>query len=355
MFKNCICSLFPSDPAMYEFAMRTYSGILDMELDMLESLPCEENLDLIFPRAFLSRSPEKAKRILYDLQDIADSIVIRETLPPLLQYALYRILRGHEAFLSDMDSDIYADEKRFLKKICSPEDAEYCYWWIFSISDDFIEQYGDDYLSLEIWEMKFLNMLEHPETAYFDPDALEMLELMPNDIYDRVQNLIAERENRRQPADLFGGIISFKEHVERNIPEIFRSQTKPDEAFCAAFLQTYLTPRGFREAHMAGGRSDLVYPFEEAIVEVKIWRGAQYFEDGVAELAEYMRSQQYAVGYYVIFNHTKGPNSILKEKGTNPFEIILDALHIYCIFINTARPVPSKKNQTERKNSKQQE
>lgn len=45
------------------------------------------------------------------------------------------------------------------------------------------------------------------------------------------------------------------------------------------------------------------------IVETKIWEGARSYTAGKQQLAAYMRLEDAAEGYYVVFDHRKNPAS----------------------------------------------
>jgi len=56
-----------------------------------------------------------------------------------------------------------------------------------------------------------------------------------------------------------------------------------------------------------------------------------------------LKAQGYVVGYYVLFDNTQGVNVVVKEKGSEIFDITYDNLLIHVIFIKTNPVAPSKK------------
>ena len=212
-----------------------------------------DTLNHIFPRALLQRSPQKAKQILYDLDDIVKSPIIREELPPLHCYTMHKLLCNYLEMLEDMDKDrIFSEEKEYLFKNFPSNIAEEYFEWIDFLPDDFVEQYDDLYIWPDIWEYYFLNMINHPETFYTNSEIEQMLELMPNDIIDMWHIVSEQYRENSIPLNLHSNVIMFKEYVECTGYAVFRNTPNQSEKLCRTLLQTFLTPRGFREAHGRG-------------------------------------------------------------------------------------------------------
>ena len=351
MFKTGITPDRLSDSKLYEYVQDTFIGIIESEvLDYLSTWnhiePLDEYLSFIFPRAFIQRDPQKALQIVYDLDDIARSDIIRESLPPLDLYAMYQMISGYEESKRDMGQTEYDIEiQKYINKHYTGEDADYYAFWFMDILEDFVEQYDDEYIWLDIWEYRFSWYINHPEDFYGStPEMEEMLELMPNDIIYQWNKLKKNNEESvYKKIDMYTAILHFKSFVEGNVYPAFHVTQNPQEEIGRSLLQTYLYPRGFREAQMSGGNSDLVYPTEEAIIETKIWRDQERYQDGIVELTSYLDSQEYVTGYYVIFDNTQSNNSIISLKGTEIFDVYQGNHLIHCFFIKIKPIAPSKK------------
>lgn len=346
MISNSLCTEKYPNHNLFMCVKDVYETIIDMFIDRLNAWEDdkEEKLNFlacIFPRSFLRRDLQRAEQIIYDLHDIVHSDLIHDDLPPLYIYAMSGVLEDFdEGLREDKDEkDLFFGEKKaLLQQKCSVSVAKEFYEWIDYLVDDFFEFYDCDYTFLDMWERNFLNMLENPERFYTSPELEDMLELMPNDIVIQWNRL---KDSQRYIVGLQSNIIEFKRFIESNGYEVFKKNTLGEE-LCRTLLQSYLIPRGFREAHMGGGRSDLIYPDYDSIIETKIWRGRQAFEDGIVEILEYLKSQNYHFGYYIVFyaNHL----DFLDKQKSDIFDTDKDGYTIRCIFINTQPTAPSKKN-----------
>ncbi len=149
--------------------------------------------------------------------------------------------------------------------------------------------------------------------------------------------------------ELYDTIVKFKEAVEGTLYAAFRVTEAPQEETGRTLLQAYMRPRGFREAQMSGGNSDLVYPTEKTIIETKIWRDRERYLDGITELCGYLDAQGYNEGYYVLFDNTQAPNIVIKEKGAKTYDLNCDGHTIHCFFVNINPTPPSKRRQSAKK------
>lgn len=146
--------------------------------------------------------------------------------------------------------------------------------------------------------------------------------------------------------DIYTAISNFKVFVEGSVYPAFQVSKNPQEETGRALVQTYLRPRGFREAQMSGGNSDLIYPTEETIIETKIWHDQERYHDGIVELSSYLDSQGYTVGYYLIFDNTQRDNIVVAAQGTEIYDIHNNGHLIHCFFIKINPIAPSKKRKT---------
>lgn len=142
---------------------------------------------------------------------------------------------------------------------------------------------------------------------------------------------------------MYTTISNFKRFVEGNVYSAFRVSDNPKEETGRSLVQTYLHPRGFREAQMSGGNSDLIYPTEKTIIETKIWHDQERYQDGIVELSSYLDSQGYNIGYYLIFDSTQSDNIIVKSQNAEVFDICHGSHLLHCFFIKINPVAPSKK------------
>lgn len=267
MFKNCIAENSLVDYQLYKYVKEIFIDIVENTLEDVRDLSkdesVEEYLDHIFPRAFLQRNPQKAVQILYDLEDIAKSDVIRDILPPLHQYVMYRLIWCYLELREDLGKSPF-DRKieKYVRANYSGENRDFILSWFDDMLDDFVDQYDDEYIYEDIWEYTFLWEISHPNDAILVTKAKEeMLELMPNDVVYHWTELKEKQERLGiKASSLRSAIIDFKFFVEGSAYSAFSVTEHPREEIGRTLLQTYLTPRGFREAQMSGGNSDLVYP-----------------------------------------------------------------------------------------------
>jgi hypothetical protein len=105
----------------------------------------------------------------------------------------------------------------------------------------------------------------------------------------------------------------FKSFVERQAASDILNGGQPSESIGRTLLQAYLTPRSYREVPVRGGKCDILAftsGGKRVVLETKIWRGAEYYEQGLREIGEYLEGEatdcDYGGAFYVIFDPTKG-------------------------------------------------
>jgi hypothetical protein len=103
----------------------------------------------------------------------------------------------------------------------------------------------------------------------------------------------------------------FREFIERRGQEAFKVTPTPQEATGQYLLMAYLSllvrDLGgdlFTEVDTGSGRLDLivVYRGHRYVIETKVWRGPTKFDEGLAQLADYLESEGQTSGYYVVFH-----------------------------------------------------
>lgn len=154
-------------------------------------------------------------------------------------------------------------------------------------------------------------------------DRLRKLDLGSNGLSDRVAAFCSFAE-RQLAAELW---------ANRN-----------DEGVLRSHLQTFLEsryPGTMKEVPTGRGRTDIALLISESkeVVETKLWKGAAYFEDGVVELAEYLRTEQLRSGYYVVLSCVD-QNPLISERGTRWSETV-DGRTIHVFFVRVSPASPS--------------
>lgn len=135
---------------------------------------------------------------------------------------------------------------------------------------------------------------------------------------DLQQQLQARMQLEDNESDgLVESIDEFCRYAERQLAqELWKNRN--DEGVLRSHLQTYLEARHGRtikELVTGRGRTDIVLLDGDAheVIETKIWRGLKYYEQGIRELGEYLRTEHLETAYYVVLS-TAG-NKLLEEKG----------------------------------------
>ncbi len=219
--------MYPTgDSKLDNYIQEYFIGMIEIEaLDFLRTcwdkkeLP-DEYLENIFPRSFIHRNPQKAVEIIYDLDDIARSTIVRKSLPPLHLYAMYHIIRNYEDYKNDAGATEYDLEiEKYIRSNYKEDAADYYCFFFEQPSENFVEQYDDEYIWLDLWEYRFLWYLNHPEEfPILSPEAEEMLQLMPNDILDQWGLLKEMKKNK--PSIIYNEYDFFISHATEDKKDI---------------------------------------------------------------------------------------------------------------------------------------
>lgn len=142
-------------------------------------------------------------------------------------------------------------------------------------------------------------------------------------------------------------LARFKSFVESRGHSDFYVSGKPQEQIGRLVLLAFLRDLGFKEVPVRGGRVDVLTIQRDKVfvVETKIWRGAQYHDDGILELTEYIAGDaipKFGGACYVVFDATKGGAATehVKAAGAIP--------GIDVVVVNIRPPTPSKKGAVKR-------
>ncbi|MEK9150318.1 MAG: AAA-like domain-containing protein, partial [Candidatus Desantisbacteria bacterium] len=169
---------------------------------------------------------------------------------------------------------------------------------------------------------------------YFSPESIESTLLFPNGTTP--STFIKEGE-----IDLKSLLVHFKEFVERVGVKLFDIVSSRKESAGQYLLMSYLdlfirTLDGYSiiETPSGRGRIDVLlhYNGRKYVVELKIWRGKEYFEKGKKQLIEYLRSENLKQGYLVLFDPREKGFKDFKENQT--FEDEMDGYGILSLVIN---------------------
>jgi len=326
-------------------------GILESEWciyrddDIKDDIKKDILLNLL-PAHMVHNDIKKCERLMYDVEQMILSPVLRTDIDPVYQYIIFNLHQSWRDYSEDMkkegvnlnkvpreiekilreDRTIDKDEKRFVREWFRDID--------FRLSIDF-EDWDFDTTFLENVISAYLNGFDSISLLGIDIDRY--LELIPNDL--------REQYLRKKPIkqNFYNTILEFKRFIEGGGFKAFTVTENPQEETGRTLIQAYLTNRGFREAEMGGGKCDLIYPNEEIIIETKIWRDSERFQDGIEELCSYLDAQGYHTGYYLLFDNTQRGNVIVKANGAEVFDINYKSHKIHCFFIDINPITPCKK------------
>ena len=79
----------------------------------------------------------------------------------------------------------------------------------------------------------------------------------------------------------------------------------------------------YLEVRTGRGRIDLLILHNERkyVVETKIWEGERRYQSGKAQLAAYLKLEDAAEGYYVVFDHRSDPEPRVETEAFDGFTI----------------------------------
>lgn len=143
-------------------------------------------------------------------------------------------------------------------------------------------------------------------------------------------------------------ILDFRSFVERQAHTDIFVESTPRENIARALLQAHLSARSYREVPVRGGRSDiLVFATDRRriLIETKIWRGAEYHEQGLRELDEYVAGENDDGGllgaFYIVLDPTESAKAIA-HTGTAVSASIRNGLSADVVVVRLRPPTPSK-------------
>ena len=153
----------------------------------------------------------------------------------------------------------------------------------------------------------------------------------------------------RQPVDrALAETLEFKSLVERQTHKDIFVRRRAQENIAQALLQTFLIRRSYREVPVRGGQSDILVFDREGrfLYETKIWKGGEYFTQGLREIEEYIIGEdsdgQLAGIFYILFDPTKSA-SARRYRGSDISTETIGKRTVHIVIININPPKPSKK------------
>ena len=141
-------------------------------------------------------------------------------------------------------------------------------------------------------------------------------------------------------------ILAFKAYAERQLVQDLKEDQSEERA--RGLLQIYLEGQGrtYREVEAGGGRSDifLLGTITRDLVEVKVWRGEAYHEDGLVELSRYLAGEGLRSGFYVVFEFFR-TDPVTPSRDTRS----LEGCAVEVVFVHIPLVPPSKVGSARRK------
>jgi len=139
----------------------------------------------------------------------------------------------------------------------------------------------------------------------------------------------------------------FKSFVERQAYKDILVDGKAKENIGRALLQAFLLSRSYREVPVRGGRTDILQFVKQGrfLYEPKVWRGPNYYQQGLRELGEYIigeKDDAQLIGvFYVIFDPTKTRRAE-SYIGSALSTMFVEGKKVDVVIINLSLPQPSK-------------
>lgn len=137
---------------------------------------------------------------------------------------------------------------------------------------------------------------------------------------------------------LLDSLKEYKRRLENGNSRGFPQGIKEDAL--RSDLSNYIRYENFCEPRCSSGNCDIIIPTQKCIIETKLWHGEEYYNSGLPELCDYVKSQGYKKGYYVIYDYSVSENIIIKNKG-EIFCVVNDGIEISVIFIRMRKVSPS--------------
>lgn len=186
--------------------------------------------------------------------------------------------------------------------------------------------------SAKLTHQSFLSICKK-RNDFFSANHIESNSFIPH-LYKHLKHELSYYDFKHNLND---ALIEYKKRIENGNFKGFPRGTTEDTL--RSNLAIYINYENFCEPRCGSGNCDILIPSQRAIIETKLWKGIEYYNSGIPELAEYLKKQNYDTGYYVIYDYNKFENEVTKTRG-HIFK--LDSYSITVIFIRMADIAPSK-------------
>jgi hypothetical protein len=162
-----------------------------------------------------------------------------------------------------------------------------------------------------------------------------------------ISRFCSEKRNTSSELNIHEVVKSFKSYIERQAYKDIFVNGKPQENIARALLQAYLPKNSYREVPIRGGKADLLLfeHQEKFLFETKIWRGPEYYQQGLREIEEYIigeDNEELRGIFYVIFDPTQTGRAEKHCKGIYSYEK-LQGRSVDLVIVNLYLPTPSTK------------
>lgn len=140
----------------------------------------------------------------------------------------------------------------------------------------------------------------------------------------------------------------FRSFIERQAYKDIFVAGRPQENIGRSLLQAFLKPRSYREVQVRGGQTDLLSFTRQGrfLYETKIWRGGEYYQQGLREIEEYLIGEsdddELKGIFYIVFDPTKSSQAQANLKGTLS-SVMVHGRSVDVVIISLVPPKPSKK------------
>jgi hypothetical protein len=116
------------------------------------------------------------------------------------------------------------------------------------------------------------------------------------------QDVVARWSALVPPKALLDILLEYRLDAIDALSAEFGGKKKPEETL-RNNLRMYLKGRHHVESRTGKGFTDILIPSRRAIIEAKVWTSRQKYEDGLVELAEYIRTERPPTeeGFFVLF------------------------------------------------------
>jgi hypothetical protein len=168
------------------------------------------------------------------------------------------------------------------------------------------------------------------------------------------KDLLARWSSLVPPKTLLDILLEYRLDAIDGMSAEFGGKTKREETLRNG-LRLYLKGRHHVEARTAKGFTDILIPSRRAIIEAKVWTAPQKYEDGLVELAEYIRTERppRREAYFVLFCDDDPLPAVVPDRDTAVIDTReLSGLRVPVIAVPFQVTAPSKKAYEGRKSAR---